>query len=127
MDTGDRLDIEQPEALLAYLRESRRIRPDELPQVRPLTGGVSSRVMLVERVPPAESWVLKQALPKLRVTVDWFSSPERMRREAVALRWMPELAPPGSVPALLWEEPDQHLLAMTAIPQPHTNWKVVLL
>jgi tRNA A-37 threonylcarbamoyl transferase component Bud32 len=127
VDTGDRLDIEQPEALLAYLRESGRIHPNELPRVRPLTGGVSSRVVLVERAPPAESWVLKQALPKLRVAVDWFSSPERMRREAVALRWMPQLAPPGSVPELLWEEPDEHLLAMTAIPQPHTNWKVALL
>ena len=102
MHTGDRLDIEQPEALLAYLRERGRIHADERPRVRPLTGGVSSRVVLVERDPPAESWVLKQALPKLRVAVDWFSSPERMRREAVALRRMPELTPPGSAPELLW-------------------------
>ena len=125
--TGDRLDIEQPEALLAYLRASGRIGPDEQPGLRPLTGGVSSRVVLVERSPPGPDWVLKQALPKLRVAVDWFSSPERMRREAVALRWMAELAPPASVPALLWEEPDVHLLAMTAVPQPHTNWKLALL
>jgi 5-methylthioribose kinase len=83
--------------------------------------------MLVEREVPADSWVLKQALPKLRVAVDWFSSPERMRREALALRWMPELVPAGSAPSLLWEEPDAHLLAMTAVPQPHVNWKTALL
>ena len=33
-------------------------------------------------------WVLKQALAKLRVNVDWFSSPERIGVEAKALRWL---------------------------------------
>jgi 5-methylthioribose kinase len=125
--TGNALDIEQPEALLAYLRASGRIGPREQPLMRPLSGGVSSRVVLVERQSPAESWVLKQALPKLRVAADWFSSPERMRREALALRWMAELVPADSVPRLLWEEPDVHLLAMTAVAQPHVNWKAALL
>jgi 5-methylthioribose kinase len=125
--TGDALDIEQPESLLAYLRASGRIGPGEHPLLRPLAGGVSSRAMLVEREPPSDSWVLKQALPKLRVAVDWFSSPERMRREALALRWTAELVPKGSAPTLLWEEPDAHLLAMTAVPQPHVNWKTALL
>jgi len=125
--TDDALDIERPEALLAYLRASGRIGRDEHPRLQPLTGGVSSRVILVEREPPAESWVLKQALAKLRVAVDWFSSPERMRREALALRWMADLVPAGSAPTLLWEEPEAHLLAMTAVPQPHVNWKAALL
>jgi 5-methylthioribose kinase len=125
--TGDALDIEQPEALLAYLRASGRIGREEHPRLQPLSGGVSSRVMLVKREPPAESWVLKQALAKLRVAVDWFSSPERMRREALALRWMADLVPPGSAPTLLWEDADAHLLAMTAVPQPHVNWKTALL
>ena len=127
MTTSDALDIERPEALLAYLRASGRIGRDEHPRLQPLTGGVSSRVILVERERPAESWVLKQALAKLRVAVDWFSSPERMRREALALRWMGDLVPAGSAPTLLWEEPEAHLLAMTAVPQPHVNWKTALL
>jgi len=121
------LDIERPEALLEYLRASGRIGPREQPRLQRLAGGVSSRAVLVEREAPADSWVLKQALPKLRVAVDWFSSPERMRREALALRWMPELVPAGSAPALLWEDPEAHLLAMTAVPQPHVNWKTALL
>jgi 5-methylthioribose kinase len=125
--TGDELDIERPESLLEYLRASGRIGANEQPTLRQLAGGVSSRAMLVERETPADSWVLKQALPKLRVAVDWFSSPERMRREALALRWMPQLVPAGSAPSLLWEDPDAHLLAMTAVPQPHVNWKTALL
>ncbi|MBW8770159.1 MAG: phosphotransferase [Gemmatimonadetes bacterium] len=127
MAADDALDIERPESLLAYLRESGRIGPQEQPRLQRLAGGVSSRAVLVEREPPAGSWVLKQALPKLRVAVDWFSSPERMRREALALRWMPELVPAGSAPSLVWEDPDAHLLAMTAVPQPHVNWKTALL
>ena len=127
MTTDDALDIERPEALLAYLRASGRIGRDEHPRLQSLTGGVSSRVILVEREEPAESWVLKQALAKLRVAVDWFSSPERMRREALALRWMGDLVPAGSAPTLLWEEPEAHLLAMTAVPRPHVNWKTALL
>jgi aminoglycoside phosphotransferase (APT) family kinase protein len=123
----ERLDIEQPEALLAYLHASGRIAAGERPAIRPLSGGVSSRVVLVERAEPAKAWVLKQALPKLRVAVDWFSSPERVHREALALRWMPELTPPGSTPALVWEDRTRDLLAMTAVPQPHVNWKHALL
>jgi 5-methylthioribose kinase len=121
------LDIEQPESLLEYLRASGRIGARERPRLQRLAGGVSSRAMLVEREGQSDSWVLKQALPKLRVAVDWFSSPERMRREALALRWMPELVPAGSAPSLLWEDPASHLLAMTAVPQPHVNWKTALL
>ena len=127
MDTSAALDIEQPELLLEYLRVRGRIGPREQPRLQRLAGGVSSRAVLVEREVPANSWVLKQALPKLRVAVDWFSSPERMRREALALRWMPELVPAGSAPSLRWEDPEAHVLAMTAVPQPHVNWKTALL
>src|SRR3954453_16273460 len=76
----DPLDIENPSSFLAYLRESGRIRPDESPPSRTLAGGVSNKTVLVER-PSGESWVIKQALPKLRVAVDWFSDPRRIERE----------------------------------------------
>jgi 5-methylthioribose kinase len=71
--------------------------------------------------------VVKQALEKLRVQVDWFSSPERIHREALGLRWLAELAPPGAITPFVFEDDDAHLLAMTAVPQPHENWKVMLL
>jgi aminoglycoside phosphotransferase (APT) family kinase protein len=118
------LDIEQPEALLAYLRQRGAVGTPEVPTVRVLGGGVSSRVVLVTRE-NGEGWVLKQALPKLRVAVDWFSDPQRVHREAIALRWLPELG--LRVPAFRFEDFDHHLVAMDAVPDPHENWKTMLL
>ena len=91
-----------------------------------LAGGISNRTVLVER-PTGEAWVLKQALEKLRVSVDWFSDPERVHREALGLRWLQELAPPGSITPLVFEDHEHHLLAMEAVPEPHENWKTMLL
>ncbi len=120
------LDIENREALVVYLRDTGRIAPDESVEVRTLAGGVSNRTVLVRR-PAGESWVLKQALPKLRVQVDWFSDPRRNEREAAGLRALEQLAPPGSIPPLVFEDRQQHLLAMEAVPEPHENWKSRLL
>jgi 5-methylthioribose kinase len=122
----EELDIEQPGALLSYLRRTGRIAPDEVPHVHVLPGGVSNRTVLVERE-DGESWVVKQALAKLRVKVDWFSSPERIHREAAGLRWLARIAPPGTITPLIFEDHDEHLLAMQAVPQPHENWKTLLL
>src|SRR5215210_8750615 len=120
------LDIERPADLLRYLRGTGRIAPDECPAVGVLAGGVSNRTVLVER-PSGEAWVLKQALAKLRVAVDWFSSPERIHREALGLRWLARLAPPGTITPLVFEDHDRHLLAMRAVPRPLENWKALLL
>ncbi|GIK41269.1 MAG: putative aminoglycoside phosphotransferase [Chloroflexota bacterium] len=120
------LDIEQPDALLAYLGEHGHIALDEQPRIRVLAGGVSNRTVWVER-PGGEAWVLKQALAKLRVSVDWFSSPERVHREALGLRWLAQLAPPGAITPLVFEDHTHHLLAMQAVPHPHDNWKSLLL
>lgn len=119
-------DIEQTDALLAYLRQSQRIAAQETPKVTVLAGGVSNRTVLVERA-TGEAWVLKQALTKLRVPVDWFSDPERVHREALGLHWLAQLTPPGVIPALIFEDHTHHLLAMAAVPQPHANWKTLLL
>jgi len=123
---SETLDIEQHEALVAYLRRAGRVAPDESIAVHTLAGGVSNRTVLVER-PNGEAWVLKQALAKLRVAVDWFSSPERIHREALGLRWLARLAPPSTTTALVFEDHAHHLLAMQAVPQPHENWKTMLL
>jgi 5-methylthioribose kinase len=120
------LDIEQPERLLAYLQRTERIGAEEQPLIRVLAGGVSNRTVLVER-PSGEAWVLKQALAKLRVPGEWLSSPERIHREAQGLRFLESLAPSGTITPLIFEDHEQHLLAMRAVPQPHENWKTVLL
>lgn len=120
------LDLEQPQQLIAWLRETRRIATDETPEVRVLAGGVSNRTVLVRR-PRGESWVLKQALEQLRVPVDWRCSPDRSAREALGMRWLATLAPNGAIPPFAFEDPVRHVVAMRAVPEPNANWKTILL
>ncbi len=123
---AETLNIESPTELVAYLRRAGHLGADETPVVRVLAGGVSNRTVRVGRE-SGEAWVLKQALPKLRVAVDWFCDPDRIHREALGLHWLGELLPPGTVPGLVFEDPAHHVLAMTAVPEPHQNWKATLL
>ena len=119
------INIENTDALLRYLRERELIAGDECPQIQVLSGGVSNRTVLVRRK-CREDWVLKQALAKLRVEVDWFSAPERVHREASGLRWLSKVAP-EQVPRFVFEDDEHHIFGMTAVPQPHENWKQALL
>jgi aminoglycoside phosphotransferase (APT) family kinase protein len=120
------LDIEQHDALVRYLRATGRVAPRETPRCVTLSGGVSNRVVRVERA-GGEAWVLKQALPRLRVREEWFSDPARIQREALGLQWLARLAPAGSITPLVFADPAEDLLAMQAVPHPHENWKTRLL
>lgn len=120
------VNIEDVSALKSYLAGIGVIDPHEVIHVQVLAGGVSNRTVLV-RHPPRRAWVLKQALPKLRVEVDWFSSPERIHREALGLRLLRKLLGHRHVPALVFEDRQNHVLAMHAVPHPHENWKQRLL
>jgi 5-methylthioribose kinase len=120
------LDIEDSEALLDYLRETGRITPRETPIVRNLAGGVSNRTVLVRRA-SGESWVLKQALERLRVQVDWRSDPRRIEREALGIERLSEIAPAGTITPLVFLDAPNYVLAMQAVPEPHENWKSMLL
>jgi 5-methylthioribose kinase len=120
------IDVENFDELIRYLRDSGRIAPTETPSLQILTGGVSNKTLLVTRS-GGESWVVKQALSKLRVQSDWFSNPQRIEVEANGLRHLPRVAPEGSITPLIFEDRTQRLLAMAAVPQPHQNWKQRLL
>jgi aminoglycoside phosphotransferase (APT) family kinase protein len=120
------LDIERHDALLNYLHETGCVGQKEVPEFTTLSGGVSNRTVLVER-PSGQAWVLKQALPKLRVKEDWFSNPARSHREALGLTWLGRLAPPGAITSLVFEDADRNLFAMQAVAHPHENWKKRLL
>ncbi len=119
------LNIEAPDELLHYLRSTGRVGPADAPRMTALHGGVSNRTVLVEHE-DGSAWVLKQALPRLRVEVEWFSDLARTQREAAGLRWLSRMMP-GAVPDYVFEDPAEHLLAMSAVPQPHVNWKEHLL
>jgi aminoglycoside phosphotransferase (APT) family kinase protein len=108
------------------LRQTGWIAPNEEPIVNTLSGGVSNRIVRLERV-SGEAWVIKQALGKLRVPVDWYCDVRRSHREALGLRWLEKLTPAGTITPLVFEDPDQHFIVMEAVPQPHRNWKSMLL
>jgi 5-methylthioribose kinase len=120
------VDIEDTGQLLNYLRHTKRIAAQETPVVRRLQGGVSNKTVLLLR-PEGSAWVLKQALSKLRVKSDWFSDPSRIRIEADALRFLLGILPSGTITPLVFEDPEQNILAMEAVPEPHENWKERLL
>ncbi|HYY31366.1 MAG TPA: phosphotransferase [Chthoniobacterales bacterium] len=120
------IDVENFDELTLYLRATQRIDRTETPACRILSGGVSNKTILVARR-NGEKWVIKQALPKLRVGSDWFSDPARILVEANGLRYLPHLTPPGSITPFVFEDRSQHLLAMAAVPEPHEIWKRRLL
>jgi 5-methylthioribose kinase len=119
-------DIEDFNALRGYLAEHGHVKSGEPVTLEKLEGGVSNRTVRVAWS-DGRAWVLKQALAKLRVSADWFSSPERIAVEAKALRWLNHSAPTGTTPDFVFEDMAEHLMGMQAIPEPHENWKSILL
>jgi aminoglycoside phosphotransferase (APT) family kinase protein len=120
------IDIESPSILIPYLREHRLIESGDIPVIEILQGGVSNRTVLVEPL-SKPAFVMKQALAKLRVAVDWYSDPGRIHREALALCFLEKIAPPSTITPLLFEDADAHIIAMEAVPRGHSNWKTMLL
>jgi 5-methylthioribose kinase len=120
------IDIEDSGQLVKYLRDTGRIGSREQPTLKKLSGGVSNKTVWLQRS-HGEAWVIKQALPKLRVRSDWFSDPARIDIEANGLRYLPRVAPQGSITPLIFQDTTQNLLAMEAAAEPHQNWKQQLL
>lgn len=113
-----------PENAPAYLESRPEFRGANC-RITPLGGGVSNTVLLVES--RERRFVLKQALPKLRVQEDWFADRTRILRECAAMRLLAPYLPPGAVPEILFEDPDNCLFAMSAAPAEARTWKAMLL
>ena len=105
-----------------YLAE-RGLNPTSL-HVQALSGGVSNAVFLVQH--GNNRFVLKQALPQLLVEEEWFSDIRRIFTESLALRTLAPRLPPGSVPEVLFEDPQNYLFAMTAAEEGSESWKTRL-
>jgi 5-methylthioribose kinase len=118
------LNIENTEEFISYLLSNNIIGEEETVQITRLKGGVSNRTLKVDF--GIQSWVVKQALNKLRVSGDWFSAPERIFHEAATMRWLHQNLP-GTSPELIFEDQANYLLAMQAIPAPFINLKSHLL
>ncbi|MCU1495251.1 MAG: aminoglycoside phosphotransferase family protein [Acidimicrobiaceae bacterium] len=89
-----------------------------------LGGGVSNDVVLVKA--GADEFVVKQALPRLRVAEEWLAPRERIATEAVALRWARVVAP-DAVPEVVYLSSEDYLLVMAAAPATRRVWKSDLL
>ncbi len=117
-----------PDNLIHYMRETGRLSSEEAAKsyAEALSGGVSNVVMRVT-VPGREDFVVKQSRAQLRTQTAWFSQPERIWRERDVLDVLSRVTPPGLVPKLLFEDRDNFLFAMEAIPREHVVWKTALL
>src|SRR5262245_28338943 len=94
-------------------------------RVTELADGVSNAVLSVEA--GGQRFVLKQSRPRLRTRDDWFSDLDRVWRERDVLRYLAPLLPPGAVPEVLFDDPENYAFAMSHVPEPFRNWRSGLL
>lgn len=94
-------------------------------RVTPLAGGVSNTVLLVES--GEARLVVKQSLPQLRVEEEWLCDRSRILRESAAMQLLSPLLAAGSVPAVVFEDPDNFVFAMQAAPANAETWKASLM
>jgi aminoglycoside phosphotransferase (APT) family kinase protein len=98
---------------------------DTVIAVRPLTGGVSSDIWLIET--PDQRLCVKRALPALRVAADWQAPIERSTYEYAWMRRVQAILP-DSVPPLLGRSADGAIFAMAFLEaRDYPLWKDVLL
>lgn len=115
-----------PETAADYLRETGRVGPGTDVSVRALGWGVSNVVMRVD-VEGETPFVIKQARERLRTRAHWVSRLDRIWTERAALELLAEQLPEGTVPRVLFVEPDDYLFAMTCAPDDSVVWKERLL
>lgn len=89
----------------------------------PLPGGVSSEIYQIhdgDRV-----FVVKRALPKLKVAADWFADTSRNTYEQAYLRYVDQIIP-GAVPQIIHADPESGYFAMEFL-DGFVNWKQEML
>ena len=97
--------------------------------ITPLSGGVSSDIFLVEDLTlpgPDKRFVLKMALPKLRVKDDWFADVSRNRHEQDYIDYVGAFLP-DAVPRILYRAPEHGFFTMEYLGGEFQNWKTMLM
>ena len=89
-----------------------------------LTDGVSSEIYRVDD--GADSFVVKRALPKLKVKDHWTANVDRTRYERMFIEYVAGFAP-AAVPRLRTTPHDRGYFAMELLGDDFVNWKKLLL
>jgi 5-methylthioribose kinase len=108
-----------------YLQDVGILPTGKQAKVEQLAGGVSSAVHRVTW--DSRAVVVKQALPKLRVTDEWTSRVERSATEARAARVLERLLPPGAILPPLYVDERRCLFVMLSAPLAAETWKALLM
>jgi aminoglycoside phosphotransferase (APT) family kinase protein len=106
------------------VRDAGLVGADEDVSAEELPGGVSNDVVVVRAGESA--YVVKRALPRLRVAEVWEASAERSFTEAAALRWAATIAP-EAVPDVVAIDRSRHAIVIELAPDTYANWKQTLL
>lgn len=110
--------------VITYLRNRGVVDANAPARAYRLGGGVSNDVLRVDT--DDRSYVIKQALGKLRVAEEWTANRERTLTEAEALRLVDSLTP-HVVPEVIDVDADSVVLTIEAAPIDWRDWRSVLL
>ena len=97
---------------------------DDNATLTPLSGGVSSEICLVNS--GSRQFVVKRALPQLKVAEEWFADVGRNRNEAAYLRYVGAFRP-RNVPQLMSVNSERGYFCMEYLGKEWTNWKQQML
>lgn len=111
------------EELLAKLRHDGLVTGAEA-TLTPLSGGVSSDIFRVDD--GGRTFVVKQALKKLKVREDWFADESRNLHERAYLEYVVAFLP-SAVPRILGGASGAGYFAMEYLGEGFANWKQLLL
>jgi len=120
------VEIEESTAA-GYAKEQALFPVDAQVQAEWLSGGVSNAVFLLTEPATGRQLILKQARGQLRTAAAWHSRLDRVWREVAALKLLHRLVDRSMVPEVLFEDRQNYLFAMTAVPAGHVVWKQSLL
>ena len=97
---------------------------DRTATLMPLSGGVSSEIYLVND--GSRKFVVKRALPKLKVEQEWFADTGRNANEAAYLSYVARLSP-HNVPQLKYVNAEHGYFCMEYLGAGWQNWKEMML
>jgi hypothetical protein len=137
---------------IAYLRQRGSISPEGEVLVQSLSGGVANVVLKImdmnagepvgtdmrtvaqikrglpdKRMRSGACFVLKQPLAEFRTAANWLVDRDRVWVERDALMMLREILPVDTIPTVLWDDPENYILAISVAPVGVVNWKKQLL